>query len=91
MYSVTGRLIAGRFSPSKQVEEVIGRKSEGDKVYFRVKWGGYSSKYNTWEPEENLSNCGDLIKEFMEKEANKVSRERGGGGGGRESRMNDVS
>ena len=58
-----------------QVEEILGRKSESGQVYYRIKWSGYSSQYNTWEPEENLANCRDLIEEFMEKDTSKV-RER---------------
>ena len=55
-----------------QVEELIGRKSDSGQVFYRVKWSGYSSQHNSWEPEENLSNCKDLIEEYMEKETNKV-------------------
>lgn len=54
-----------------QVEEILGRKSESGQVFYRIKWSGYSSQYNTWEPEENLANCRDLIEEFMEKDTSK--------------------
>lgn len=33
---------------------------------FLVSWKGYSSKDNSWEPEENM-NCKDLIEKFMAK------------------------
>lgn len=42
---------------------------KGKKYYF-VKWEGYSSKDNTWEPKENLSGLEEMIEEF-EKSRNK--------------------
>lgn len=39
---------------------------------FLVHWKGWSSRFNTWEPEENLS-CDDLIAKF-DKDSEKNSR-----------------
>lgn len=35
----------------------------GERLYL-VKWAGWSDISNTWEPEANLHNSADLIKEF---------------------------
>lgn len=34
-------------------------------LHFKVRWKGYSSNEDTWEPIENLENCGDSIKDFV--------------------------
>jgi hypothetical protein len=49
-----------------EVEEVVGSLIEADTYihYYEVKWRGYSSKDNTWEPKKNLQNCQEAIKRF---------------------------
>ncbi len=45
-----------------EVEEIIGKKVfSGGEMRFLVKWVGYSSKFNTWEPKENLVKCSQQI------------------------------
>ena len=33
---------------------------------YLIKWLGYGPEHNTWEPERNVSNCADLIREYHE-------------------------
>ena len=49
------------------------------KVLYRVRWLGYDSSWDTWEPAENLDTCDDLIEKYIkerkekQKKKNKVS------------------
>ena len=52
------------------VEKIINKKIENNKTIYLVKWKDYSSKYNTWEPEENLQEAKELIHEFNTKNKN---------------------
>ena len=45
------------------VEKIISKKVVGGKTEYLLKWKGYDSDENTWEPEENLD-CQDLLDEF---------------------------
>lgn len=49
--------------PDYEVEDIVDEKTERGKRLFFVKWKGYSSKENTWEPESQLS-CPDLVAKF---------------------------
>ena len=40
---------------------------KGGSYEYLVKWQGYSSDENTWEPKENLSNAPDAMREFENK------------------------
>ena len=45
------------------VEKIVSKKVVGGKTQYLLKWKGYDSDQNTWEPEENLD-CQDLLEEF---------------------------
>lgn len=52
-----------------EVEEVLAvRKTETGEEEFFVKWKGYSTEENTWEPAENVSNCKKAISKFRKME-----------------------
>lgn len=46
------------------MEKILGRKYEGGKPFYYIKWKGYAIGESTWEPEENLESIQDMIAEF---------------------------
>ena len=49
------------------VETIIDKKQVGKRVLYLVKWEGYPSDQNTWEPASNLKNVKDLLEKFNQK------------------------
>lgn len=49
-----------------EVEKIIDvNTKKNGKREFLIRWKNYSSKHDTWEPEDNLS-CDELIAKFLE-------------------------
>jgi len=68
------------FSPTSEqnpdvflVEAIIDKKNEKGVVKYLVKWKGYGTKDNTWEPQSNIF-CDGLIKAYEEKQKTKLSK-----------------
>jgi Chromo (CHRromatin Organisation MOdifier) domain/Chromo shadow domain len=36
------------------VEKILAKKTVDDEIFYRIKWLGYGSQYNSWEPEKQL-------------------------------------
>ena len=58
------------YEPEKIIAERIVK---GGATQYNVKWVGYESKHNTWEPLEHLAGCEDMVAEFKEREKQLVS------------------
>ena len=50
-----------------QVEKILScRISTDGTLYYLIRWKGYGPEEDTWEPEENLLHCKDVIREFFD-------------------------
>jgi hypothetical protein len=47
-----------------EVKQILNHKWVSGKPYYLVKWKGYDTLENTWEPIENLTNCAALIRQY---------------------------
>ncbi|XP_077340116.1 M-phase phosphoprotein 8 [Lithobates pipiens] len=52
-----------------EVESILDAKIEGGKVFYQVRWKGYDSSGDTWEPEAHLDDCKEVLLEFRRKQA----------------------
>ena len=54
-----------------EVEAILSRrvvpshKSGKNIIQYLIKWKGYSPSQNSWEPEENLDGCQQLLQEYL--------------------------
>ena len=52
------------------VEKVIRTKLNKGKRFYLIKWKGFDTDHNTWEPEENLHQS--LIDEYKKKAGHRM-------------------
>jgi histone-lysine N-methyltransferase SUV39H len=51
-----------------EVERILDHRIVQNGVFnYLVKWRGWSREYNTWEPEENLTNCEEMLRNYLKK------------------------
>src|SRR3979490_568157 len=55
-------LIEGQ--PEYEVESIISHRQQGRGYAFLIKWKGYSTAENTWEPERNVTNSQNLLQSY---------------------------
>lgn len=48
-----------------EVERIVRRRKKRGVWMYRVKWKGFDTKENTWEPEENLTSCKEMLENFL--------------------------
>lgn len=50
------------------VEEILGKRiSRCGRVQYLLKWLGYPDSENSWEDEDNLVNCPELVEQYEKK------------------------
>ena len=47
-----------------EVEAIIAHKQKGHQMEYLIKWKGYASSDQTWEPKTNISNAEEVLKEY---------------------------
>ncbi|KAF4528788.1 hypothetical protein B566_EDAN017276 [Ephemera danica] len=57
------------------VEAIVGKKYDKSTMTFlyEIKWEGFPSSQNTWEPEANLTHCKDMIADYELKKGSNIS------------------
>ncbi|XP_013386279.1 M-phase phosphoprotein 8 isoform X7 [Lingula anatina] len=55
-----------------EVEKIVGMSvsPQGSRLY-KVRWAGYSPSWDTWEPQDNLLSCLDMIEDYTKQEEEK--------------------
>jgi len=47
-----------------EVEKILDKKVRNKEEFYLVKWKGYPTEENTWEPSRHLVNCWSLVEVF---------------------------
>ncbi|KAJ3287354.1 hypothetical protein HK104_008647 [Borealophlyctis nickersoniae] len=61
------RIIESESEPEEElyeVEKILTHKKSGKKLEYKVRWLGYGSDDDTWEPAENVSHCTEEIDDY---------------------------
>jgi hypothetical protein len=52
------------------VERIIGKKMEGGKLYYRIKWQGYPESQATWEKLSHLRYVEEMVRDYEKTSTN---------------------
>ena len=50
-----------------KVDTILGSRTRHHKLEYLVRWLGYDENEDTWEPEENLEACPEIVQEYLKK------------------------
>jgi hypothetical protein len=56
------------------VEKIIAKRYDGEKILYLVKWLDYPDSENTWEPLAHLSGIPDMVEKFEAEEMRKLTK-----------------
>ncbi|XP_022171166.1 chromobox protein homolog 5-like [Myzus persicae] len=54
-------------SEEYEVEKIIFHQVIGNEIVYFIQWKNCELNLNTWEPEEHLVNCSEILKEYKSK------------------------
>ncbi|PIK43400.1 putative chromodomain Y-like protein 2 [Apostichopus japonicus] len=47
-----------------EVGKILGKRTRNGKTKYKIRWKGFDESEDTWEPEENLTHCSDLLDDY---------------------------
>jgi hypothetical protein len=56
-----------------EVEQILDANKISGKPHYLVKWKGYDTSENTWEPIENLMGCHQLVRQYHQRQPRRNS------------------
>ena len=59
-----------------EVEEILDKRRIKDTIHYLVKWAGWPSEYNSYEPAMHLENAPQAVADFERKQKQKRKRKR---------------
>lgn len=59
-----------------KVKQILDHKQVSGKPYYLVKWRGYDTSENTWEPIENLMGCHQRVQQYHQRAARSSTKKK---------------
>ncbi|KAM9976002.1 hypothetical protein ACTFIR_009843 [Dictyostelium discoideum] len=61
-----------------EVEKILDKRVQHGRIQYNVRWKGFASDYDTWEDEDNVAGCPELVREFesSRKQEKKINKKR---------------